>query len=167
MKKAIIKNDEQEINKYIEKHKFPNNKKMLTLNDAEMETKENNKIKFKIKLKEDLNKLSQKNINKIINRKLLFKSENKTQEKLEHNTLDNSNDNMGVDNKYNLKERKITLTKSLKFMPFKKSEFNDVRFLHCKNEFDEKINEMVNPLQLIIEKNPKIIFRLPKLNTNY
>jgi hypothetical protein len=26
---------------------------------------------------------------------------------------------------------------------------------------------MVNPLQLIIEKNPKIIFRLPKLNTNY
>ena len=167
VKKAIIKNDEQEINKYIEKHKFPNNKKMLTLNDAEMETKENNKMKFKIKLKEDLNKLSQKNINKIINRKLLFKSENKTQEKLVYNTLDNSNDNMRSDNKINLKERKITLTKSSKFIPFKKSEFNDVRFLHCKNEFDEKINEMVNSLQLIIEKNPKIIFKLPKLNTNY
>ena len=167
VKKAIIKNDELQINKYIENHKFPNNKKMLTLNDTEMENKEKNKIKYKIKLKEDLDKMSQKNLNKIINKKLLYKSENKTQEKLVFNTIDNLNDNFGVNNKFNLKERKITLTKSSKFIPFKKSEFNDIRFLHCKNEFDEKINEMVNSLQLIIEKNPKIIFKLPKLNTNY
>ena len=163
VKKAIIKNDELQINKYIENHKFPNNKKMLTLNDTEMENKEKNKIKYKIKLKEDLDKMSQKNLNKIINKKLLYKSE----EKLVFNTIDNLNDNFGVNNKFNLKERKITLTKSSKFIPFKKSEFNDIRFLHCKNEFDEKINEMVNSLQLIIEKNPKIIFKLPKLNTNY
>ena len=167
VKKAIIKNDELQINKYIENHKFPNNKKMLTLNDTEMENKEKNKIKYKIKLKEDLDKMGQKNLNKIINKKLLYKSENKTQEKLVFNTIDNLNDNFGVNNKFNLKERKITLTKSSKFIPFKKSEFNDIRFLHCKNEFDEKINEMVNSLQLIIEKNPKIIFKLPKLNTNY
>ena len=170
VKKAIVKNEDEEINEYIERRKFPNknlNQKIVTLSDPEMDSKEKNKIKIKIKLEDELNKLKENNNNKNVNKKTLLKNVNKTEEKLIFNTIDNSNDKVRYSNIFNLKNRNIKLTRSSKFIPFKKREYNDVRFLYCKNEFEEKINEMVNPIQLIIEKNPKILFKLPKLNTNY
>ena len=170
VKKIIINNEEKSINKYIAKHKFPNknNNNNLIINKEESDIKEKNKIKFKINLKEEYKKLKEKNFNKIINKKKIYlKGENKTQEKLVFNTIDNSSDIMRYNNnKSSFKNKKINLAKSLKFIPFTKSEFNDVRFYNCKKEFDEKINDLVNPLKLIFDKNPKLL-KLPKLNTNY
>ena len=167
VKKNIDKNEEEEIDKYIQNHKFPNqNKKRLSISKTELENKQNNKIKFQLRLNEELNKLKEKNNNKNINRRIYLKGINKTEEKLVFNTIDNSS--KSNQNIFNIKNKKASLstTKSSKLMPFPYREFNDMRFVHCKNEFDEKISEMINPIKLIIEKNPRI-FRLPKLNTNY
>ena len=171
VKKIIVKNEEKEINKYITNHKFPNknNNNNLTLTKEESDIIERNKIRFKTKLKEEYEKLKEKNLNKIVNRKIYLKSDNKTQEKLVYNTIENSSDINRYNNKINksgFKDRKSNLAKSLKFLPTTKSDFNDIRFLNCKNEFDEKINEMVNPLKLIFMKNPKLL-KLPRLSTNY
>ena len=166
VKKDILQAEKDELNKYIEKRKFPNkNKKILTLIDTEKEQKEMNKKKFKLKLIEELNILKEKNNEKILNKRKFNKGINKTEEKLVFNTLDNSPRNC-FSNRFNIKEKKLYINRSSKLIPFPKSDFNDVRFLQCKNEFDEKINEMANPLKLICEKNPKL-FKLPKLNTNY
>ena len=166
VKKDVLNNEKEEINKYIEKYKFPNkNKKILNIIDTEKEQKELNKKKFKLKLKEELNIIKEKNLEKILNKKKFIKGINKTEEKLVFNTIDNAQSN-NFSNKFNIKERKIYINKSSKLIPFPKSDFNDVRFLQCKNEFDEKINEMANPLKLICERNPKL-FKLPKLSTNY
>ena len=83
-------------------------------------------------------------------------------------TIDNTKNKTIINNnnKYNYKERKITMAKSLKIIPFTKNEFNDVRFLHCKNEFNDNISEMENPIKLIMEKNSKR-YKLPKLQINY
>ena len=167
VKKNIVKNEEEEIDKYIQKHKFPNqNKKRLSLSKTEMENKENKKIIFQLRLNEELNKLKEKNKNKILNKRLYLKGINKTEEKLVFNTIGNSS--KSNQNIFNIKNKKASLstTKSSKLMPFPQREFNDMRFVYCKNEFDEKLNEMINPIKLIIEKNPKI-FRLPKFNSNY
>ena len=166
VKKDILQAEKDELNKYIEKRKFPNkNKKILTLIDNEKEQKEMNKKKFKLKLIEELNILKEKNNEKILNKRKFNKGINKTEEKLVFNTIDNSPRNC-FSNRFNIKEKKLYINRSSKLIPFPKSDFNDVRFLQCKNEFDEKINEMANPLKLICEKNPKL-FKLPKLNTNY
>ena len=165
VKKNIVQNEDKEIDNYIQKHKFPNNnKKTLSISKSEIENKENEKNKFK--LKEEVNKLKENNNNKILNRKIYIKGINKTEEKLVFNTIENSSNSNNYQNKFNIKNKSLNITKSSKLMPFSKREFNDMRFLHCKNEFDEKINEMINPIKLILEKNPKI-FKLPKLNTNY
>ena len=41
------------------------------------------------------------------------------------------------------------------------NEFNDIRFLECKNQFDEKYNELSTPLRLIAKNYAKR--KLPKL----
>ena len=132
VKKSIIKDEENEINKYIENHKFPYK----------------NKIKNSMKIF-----MNQRGINK-------------TEEKLNFKTIIDSENKTNLNKKSIFKERKITETKSLKLIPFTKSEFNDVRFLYCKNEFNEHINEMENPLKLIMGRSTKR-YRLPKLKFNY
>ena len=109
--------------------------------------------------------LKEKNNEKILNQRKFTLGTNKTEEKLVFNTINNSQSNY-FENKFNIKEKKMYLNRSSKLIPFPKKEFNDIRFLQCKNEFEEKIHEMDNHLKLIYEKNPKL-FRLPKLNTNY
>ena len=167
MKKSIINKEEKQITKYIQNHKFPNKKiKSLTIDKTEMEQKELNKKKFKLKLREELDELKDKNINKILNKRLFIKGINKTEEKLGFDTINNAYNYHSNVNIFNNREKKISLNQSPKMISFTKRDFNDIRFLHCKNEFDEKINEMASPLKLMMLKNKKI-FKLPKLNTNY
>ena len=167
VKKNISKYEDEEITSYIQKHKFPYNiKKNLILSKSEIEEKENRKIKYKIKLKDELEKLNDKNIFNDNKRKKLIRNVNKTEQKLRFNSIDNSNENMKYSNKFNLKYKSININKSSKIFPLTKNNFNDERFLNCKNEFEEKIHEIVNPLKSILEKNKKL-FRLPKLKTNY
>ena len=169
VKKNIMKNEEEEINKYIEKYKFPNKNKILKnlsiTKTEDFENKQNRKMKFNLKLKEELNTIKEKNMKNIMKRKIHFKDSNKTEEKLVFNTIDNISSRMRYNNNYDLKGKSISLTKSSKLIPFKKTEFNDVRFLNCKNEFDEKIIETIGPLKLIFSKNTKLL-KLPKLNIN-
>jgi hypothetical protein len=101
--------------------------------------KSNSKMKFNIKTKDSnnikkLNPIEVKNLN----------------------TIEKSNDLIR-------KNKRIFYNKSSNVMsPSSANHFHDVRFLECKNQFDEKYNELSNPLKLIVKNYPKL--KLPKLS---
>ena len=143
-KRTIMITEEKEIIKYVEKRKYPHNLKPL--HQSKSNRKENiltkeNKKKFE-RRNETLDNENKKNKNKI---NLELKS---------FNTIDNNNMK---------KNRRILGNKSSNVMVPSTEKFNDLRFLECKNQFEEKINEISNPLKLIIKRYPRKI-KLPKIS---
>ena len=131
--------------KYIEKHKYPHN--FYPLQKSKSNQKENI-LKYNIKIKNEKKNdpLNNKNsVNKSI-KPLDLKS---------FNTIDNNS----------RKTRRIMCNKSLNTLILSNNNFNDLRFLECKNKFDEKFNEISTPLKLIIKKYPKKM-KLPKISQN-
>jgi hypothetical protein len=135
-KKNILREEENEIKKYIEKHRYPHN--LLTI--------EREKLIKDDKKKEKKASLDNK---KLVNKKDLIPPELKSL-----NTIEATN---------RRSSRRIFVNKSLNSLP---AEFHDLRFLECKNQFDEKYNEISNPLKLILKKYPKKKRILPKLSQN-
>ena len=133
-KKNILRDEENEINKYIEKHKYPHN--LLSI--------QREKLKNNEKKKENKRSIDNKIL---INKRDLIPPELKSL-----NTIETTN-----------RSRRIFVNKSLNALP---AEFHDLRFLECKNQFDEKYNEISNPLKLILKKYPKKKRILPKLTQN-
>jgi hypothetical protein len=135
-KKNVLREEENEIKKYMEKHRYPHN--LLTI--------EREKIKKDDKKKE--NKAS-------LDNKILVKKKDLIPPELKSlNTIETTN---------RRSSRRIFVNKSLNSLP---AEFHDLRFLECKNQFDEKYNEISNPLKLILKKYPKKKRILPKLSQN-
>ena len=145
-KRKMIITEEKEIKKYIEKHKYPHNFSPL------QKSKSNNKdniLKYNIKIKTDKRRNDPFDGKNIINKNVIppdLKS---------YNTIGNNN----------LKKRRILCNKSLNIMIPTNNNFNDLRFLECKNKFDEKFNEISTPLKLIIKKYPNKM-KLPKISQN-
>jgi hypothetical protein len=135
-KKNVLREEESEIKKYIEKHKYPH-----TLLSIERE-----KLKKDDKKKENKASLENKIL---VNKKDLIPPELKSL-----NTIETTN---------RRSSRRIFINKSLNALP---AEFHDLRFLECKNQFDEKYNEISNPLKLILKRYPKKRRILPKLSQN-
>jgi hypothetical protein len=135
-KKNVLREEENEIKKYMEKHRYPHN--LLTI--------EREKAKKDDKKKE--NKAS-------LDNKILVKKKDLIPPELKSlNTIETTN---------RRSSRRIFVNKSLNSLP---AEFHDIRFLECKNQFDEKYNEISNPLKLILKKYPKKKRILPKLSQN-
>ena len=135
-KKNVLREEENEIKKYIQRHRYPHN--LLSI--------EREKLKKDDKKKE--NKAS------LDNKILLNKKDFITPELKSLNTIETTN---GRNN------RRIIINKSLNSL---QADFHDLRFLECKNQFDEKYNEISNPLKLILKKYPKKKRLLPKLSQN-
>jgi len=133
-KKNVLREEENEIKKYIEKHKYPHN--LLSI--------QRDKIKNNEKKKE--NKAS------LDNKVMVMKKDLIPPELKSLNTIETTG-----------RSRRIFINKSLNALP---AEFHDIRFLECKNQFDEKYNEISNPLKLILNKYPKKKRLLPKLSQN-
>ena len=146
-KRKIMFTEEKEIIKYAEKHKYPHN--LRPFHKSKSNKKEN-----------------------------IFKNENSKKIEKRNETLDNENQNKSNKNTINLdlqsfntidnnikKNRRILCNKSLNAMIPSYEKFRDLRFFDCKNQFDEKFNEISNPLKLIIKKYPKKI-KLPKISKN-
>ena len=150
-KRSIMLTEEKEIIKYVEKHKYPHNLKPLHQSKSNREenilTKKNNK-----KIEKRNETLDNNNNNK--NNKNTINLDLKS-----FNTIDSNNMN-------NMKKnRRILGNKSSNVMIPLTEKFNDLRFLECKNQFEEKLNEISNPLKLIIKRYPRII-KLPKISQN-
>jgi len=133
-KKNVLREEENEIKKYIEKHKYPHN--LLSI--------QRDKIKNNEKKKD--NKAS------LDNKVMVMKKDLIPPELKSLNTIETTG-----------RSRRIFINKSLNALP---AEFHDIRFLECKNQFDEKFNEISNPLKLILNKYPKKKRLLPKLSQN-
>ncbi len=139
VKKKLIQTDKKEINQYMERHRYPHNLSPVQ--------KIQTNIKYKPKSK-DPNPNNNNNNDSNNNNQLEIK-------KL--NTIEKNNDFIS-------KNKKIFYNKSSNVMSPSSSNnnFNDVRFLECKNQFDEKYNELSNPLKLMIRHCPKK--KLPKIS---
>ena len=133
-KRKLMKADKKEIQQYMEQHRYPHNLSPVQKNNSKI------KIKFNIKTK-DSNSIKKKiNPNEIKNL----------------NTIERSNDLIR-------KNKRIFYNKSSNVMsPSLGNHFHDVRFLECKNQFNEKYNEISSPLKLLVKNYPKI--KLPKLS---
>ena len=148
-KRKMIINEENEIIKYIEKHKYPYNSSPL------QKSKSTNKKEI-IKINEINNKNEKRNET--------LDHKNKNENNIKAIPLDLKSFNT-ID-KNNAKKRRIFCNKSLNTMIPDYDKFHDLRFLECKNQFDEKFNEISNPLKLIMKKYPKKI-KLPKISQNF
>ena len=141
-KRNMIKNEEKEIIKYSEKRKYPHN--LIPLQKSKSNIKDN-------VYKSDKNKkndIKNKNIdNKNLISKKIYPLDLKSL-----NTIDTNTQN----------RKRIICNKSLNTMALNNNNFNDLRFLECKNQFDEKYNEISFPLKIILNKYPKKI-KLPKI----
>ena len=149
-KKNILIKEENEIVNHIEKHRYPHILTSLQKsksNNKEMIIIENNEKNEKDK-KEKINK------NKINDKKLKLEKNEFHIDFRSLNTIDNVNSK---------RRKRIFYNKSLKSL---EPDFRDLRFLECKNKFDERYNEIENPLKLImLKKYPKRKV-LPKLSLN-
>ena len=143
-KRKMIINEENEIIKYIKNHKYPHN--LSPLQQSDSINKKDNIKKKKTNINNRNEILNTKNNNNIKSIPLELKS---------FNTIDNNN----------TKKRRIFCNKSLNTLTPSYETFHDLRFLECKNEFEVKINELSEPLKIMIKNYPKKI-KLPKLSKN-
>ena len=138
-KKIMIKKEEKEIIEYTENNKYPHNLSPLQ--------KSKSNLKYTIKIKEQTNNNIETLKSKSNNKKKIIPLDLKSLNTIDKNTHIKRN-------------KRIFYNKSLNAMT-PTNEFNDIRFLECKNQFDEKYNELSTPLRLIAKNYAKR--KLPKL----